>query len=78
MLAVDLCADRAVRAICRNGVELTMSVAGAVSALLRTTGRGCVAQLAELRQRLELMALLADGFALQHRDAQLADASPST
>lgn len=76
MLAVDLAPTVQYVQFARNGVELTMSVAGAVSALLRTTPvASCVAQLAELRQRLELMALLADGFALQHRDAQLADAA---
>lgn len=57
-----------------QGIDLTRSVADAVAAMLRTEPVAtCVPQVTELRQRLELMALLVDGYGLQVGSLRLAE-----
>ena len=57
-----------------NGLEVTTQVSQALGAMLRTMPVvSCEAQVTELQQRLQLMTLLLDGFALQRHHRALAE-----
>lgn len=75
-LAVELAPTRQYVRFALQGVVLTLSVATAVGALLRTEPVvSCVSQVTELRHRLDLMALVADGYGLQMGDTSLSEAA---
>lgn len=74
-LVVDLAPEAQYVRFALNGLALTANVAHALSAMLRSMAVvTCGPQVTELRQRLDLLGLLVDGYALQRLDTALAAA----